>query len=109
MILETVFIDNSVYILLIFATVIMSLYAFWVTDKQNFSDIILSFISGFISFIIAMETYNGVNYVLGGTVDALTWCYQSSSVGTLFVIYGVIMFLVGIAKIYDIFLETEIL
>lgn len=102
MVSVTDFIDNRLLIIFIFSIVVFMIYSFIVKDRNNYTDIILSLIAGLLSFITAISIMAGVKYAFGGTSGILTYTYQSQSVGTVFIIIGVIMILIGIVKIYDV-------
>lgn len=98
----TDFINNRIFVMFIISIVFMVIYSFIVSDRINYTDTILAFISSLMSFITAFSAYTGVNYIFGGNDGILTYSYQSQSVASLFVIIGLIMMLIGSVKVYDI-------
>lgn len=97
----------NIYISLIIMSIILMFYSFIWTDNSNYTHIISSIISAFINFMVGITSYSGVVKIIAAGNTLVEYVYQSSSMGTLFTILGLIMILFTVSKIYDIFFGGE--
>ena len=97
----------EIYLMFIGIAVLLAIYSFIINDKQNYTHIITSALSGIMFLLIGLSTYSGVTdaYVLinNSTITNHEIVYQPPAIAGFFTVFGVIMILYTLLLIFQIF------
>lgn len=96
----------QIFIMLIIVDILLIYYSFTTKDTDYYTDIITAFIALFVSLIIAYNSLIGV-YVLYPLATAVQYdSNESTVIGMIFGVTGLLMLIFGVTKILDI-IHTE--
>ena len=100
--LQSSAIPIDVFISLVIISFIFMVYSFLYTDMNNYTHIISSVLAALINFIIAFNAYIGVTKLVAAGNYINEVVYQSSAIASVFIILGLVMLLLTVAKTFDV-------